>query len=1148
MALKVFDRIPYRRASAIAAAGVVLYLLLGFLLAPWAIQRSITGFAADTLQRKVTVGAVRFNPLLFKLEIGDFALAERDGAPIGGFRRLLVNFELSSLVRWAWTFSEITLEGLDLKADIAPDGRFNLAALLDDLPGKEPRSDSEPPRLLLQRVVLSDGAIAFSDRSDPTPASTKLGPINFELHDISTLPDRSGTYAVSARLAEGGDIGWRGEISLRPLSSQGEISVKGAKPLTAWRFLRDELGLAEPRGEVDFASRYRVAYAGGIPQATLEDLRLVGRGIVLIAIDAKRPMLELASMEVKSGRFDLAARELVIPGIVLREGMAVVDVDAEGRINWQKLVRADAGNKPATREPTAAGKPWKARVESLQVEKVGLDYTDSSRAKPIRLTAKEMTAGLAATVETRPGGVQMLLEKVALTLGRLSAGEPAPAEPLVVLDTFTIEGGTLSLEESRLGIGRVAVAGGNISVTREKNGAIPLADLLSATDAGLLRREVASAVKQAKAEGRPWRLAVDALEVSGTRIVFSDRSFGTPVQYDLQDLRARVNGLRSDGKEPIRFDFSTRLAQGGGLSANGSFRLSGDQAEARAKFDRINLKPLQPALASRARVVLASGELSGNVKAQYRLRKARHVVRVSGPLGISNLQLNEAEGGERLLAWKSLSTDSVRLSLDPDELRIGEVRVAGLGAKIVVFKDRSVNLAEAVKVQADAGAAAAPAATPAAPATLGDTEPLFLVHIGRVDVESGAVEFADLSLALPFAANVRDLGGVVQGVSTDRESRASVRLEGRVDEHGLARVEGSLRPFRPKSFLDLGVSFRNIEMPPLSPYTVTFAGRRIASGRLALDLRYKMDNSMLSGDNRILLEKFTLGERVETPGALSLPLDLAVALLTDSQGRIDLAVPVSGNVDDPQFSYGHLIWQAIQNLLTRIVTAPFRALGALFGGGSSNENLESIAFDPGRTALLPPEREKLKRVAEGIGKRPQLRLVAEGQYSASDQAALRQRDIESAVSARLRRPTAADAMTEPVNITDARTQRALEAIFIERNSEQALDEFAGTIEKSRGKPVERANAVLGLAGRASSDRAFYEALLKRLIDTARLPDEALRQLADARARSVAGYLVKDLSVPAERVTARIGATPDEARVKLAFDVASAGGGASAPRD
>jgi hypothetical protein len=1148
MALKVFDRIPYRRAAAVAAAGLVLYLLLGFLLAPWVIQRSITGFAADTLQRKVSIGTVRFNPLLLKLEIGDFALAERDGAPIGGFRRLLVNFELSSLVRWAWTFSEITLEGLDLKADIAPGGRFNLVALLDDLPRQAPRPDSRPPRLLLQRVVLSGGAIAFSDRSDPTPASTRLGPINFELHDISTLPDRSGTYSVSARLAEGGDISWRGEISLQPLSSQGDISVKGAKPQTAWRFLRDELGLAEPRGELDFVSRYRVAYAGGVPQATLEDLRLAGRGIALTAIDTKMPVLELASLEVRGGRFDLAARELVIPGIVLRDGTVVVDVDAGGRVNWRKLIRTDAGKKPATREAPATGKPWKARVESLQVEKVGLDYTDSSRAKPIRLAAKEVTAGLAATIETRPVGIQVLLEKVALKLDRLSAGAPAPAEPLAVLDTVTIEGGTLSLEESRLDVGRAAVSGGSISVTREKNGAIPLADLLSTTDAGLLRREVASAVEQAKVEGRPWRMAVDALEVSGTSVALSDHSFGAPVQYDLQDLRARVDGFRSDGKEPIRFDFSTRLAQGGGLSANGSFRLSGDQAEARAKLDRINLKPLQPALASRARVVLASGEFSGNVKAQYRLRKARHVVRASGPLGINNLLLNEAGGGERLLAWKSLSTDSVRLSLDPDELRIGEVRVVGLGAKVVVFKDRSVNLVEAVKVQADAGAATAPAATPGAPATVGDTEPLFLVHIGRVDVESGAVEFADLSLALPFAANVQDLGGVVQGVSTDRESRASVRLEGRVDEHGLARVEGSLRPFRPKSFLDLGVSFRNVEMPPLSPYTVTFAGRRIASGRLALDLRYKIDNSMLSGDNRILLEKFTLGERVETPGALSLPLDLAVALLTDSQGRIDLAVPVSGNVDDPQFSYGHLIGQAIRNVLTRIVTAPFRALGSLFGGSGGGENLESIAFDPGRAALLPPEREKLKRVTAAIGKRPQLRLVAEGQYGASDQAALRQRDVESAVSARLRRPTAADATTEPVNVTDARIQRALEALFIERNSEQALDELAGAIEKSRGKPVERVSAVLALAGRASSDRAFYEALLKRLIDTAPLPDEALRQLADARARSVTGYLVKDLSVPAERVTARIAATPDEARVKLAFDVASVGGGASAPRD
>ena len=294
-----------------------------------------------------------------------------------------------------------------------------------------------------------------------------------------------------------------------------------------------------------------------------------------------------------------------------------------------------------------------------------------------------------------------------------------------------------------------------------------------------------------------------------------------------------------------------------------------------------------------------------------------------------------------------------------------------------------------------------------------------------------------------------------------------------------------------------------------------------------------------------MLEKFTLGERVETPGALSLPLDLAVAVLTDSAGRIDLAVPVSGNVDDPQFSYGHVVWQAIVNVLTKIVTAPFRALGSLFGGGGG-ENLENIAFDPGRAVLLPPEREKLKHIAEGIAKRPQLKLVAEGQFGAADREALRRRDVENAVSTQLRRPTMADATTEPVNVTEARTQRALEAIYIERNSERSLDEFAAEVGKARGKPVDRANAVLALAGKGSSDTAFYEALLKRLIDAARVPEDALRQLSDWRAKAVMEHFIGTLSVPADRIATRVASEPGEARVKFAFDVVSAA--PSAPHD
>src|SRR5262245_46504717 len=164
-------RIPYPRTLAAIAAVWLIYLLLGYFLAPRLIARAIPDFAADRLQRKASVGSVLVNPLLFRVRIRDFALTESDGTPIVAFRRLLVDFELSSIVRWAWTFSSIRLDGLDLRADIRADGTLNLAALIASLSGGGEPGKGRPPRLLLQRVLLRAGSVSFTDRSSSAPAS-----------------------------------------------------------------------------------------------------------------------------------------------------------------------------------------------------------------------------------------------------------------------------------------------------------------------------------------------------------------------------------------------------------------------------------------------------------------------------------------------------------------------------------------------------------------------------------------------------------------------------------------------------------------------------------------------------------------------------------------------------------------------------------------------------------------------------------------------------------------------------------------------------------------------------------------------------------------------------------------------------------------
>jgi len=288
-----------------------------------------------------------------------------------------------------------------------------------------------------------------------------------------------------------------------------------------------------------------------------------------------------------------------------------------------------------------------------------------------------------------------------------------------------------------------------------------------------------------------------------------------------------------------------------------------------------------------------------------------------------------------------------------------------------------------------------------------------------------------------------------------------------------------------------------------------------------LDLEYKVDRSELQGENKVVLERFKLGARVESAGAMKLPLDLAIAILTDSDGRINVAVPVRGNVDHPEFSYGHVLWQALVTVITKVATAPFRALGALFGG-SGEERMEAVAFEPGRDVVPPPEREKLKRVGEVLGKRPQLKVTVHGGYDAKlDGEALRARHVREDLARRLGVTLKPGEDPGPVAFDDVKTQRALEAMLRERGRDKAVDEALARYEKSSGKKAERASAVLALVGRGSGDRALYEAFYRQLVEMAPLAESEVTELAKRRGEATVRALNESIGAAAGR--AEVGA-------------------------
>ena len=264
------------------------------------------------------------------------------------------------------------------------------------------------------------------------------------------------------------------------------------------------------------------------------------------------------------------------------------------------------------------------------------------------------------------------------------------------------------------------------------------------------------------------------------------------------------------------------------------------------------------------------------------------------------------------------------------------------------------------------------------------------------------------------------------------------------------------------------------------------------------------------------MQDFTLGERVESANALDLPLDLAVALLTDSQGRINVAVPVTGDVDNPQFSYRRLIREALAGLIVRVASAPFRALAGLFGGGT--EALGTIQFEPGRARLLPPEREKLDKVAQALQEKPQLKLIVHGPYDPRlDGEALRERQVRTEIAQALEAKLDRREDPGPVAYSDAATQRALESLLAARAGPEAAEELEHAFRKKTGRDPERVNRLLALFGKPSPDREFYQAMFERLVESAPLPEPELQRLATRRAEAIVEHLVKRAGIDPARL-------------------------------
>ncbi|WP_432383064.1 DUF748 domain-containing protein [Duganella sp. P38] len=1101
--------IRWKRWAIGAASAVGVYAAAGFWLLPAIIKSQLPKYAETELERKASIGELSFNPFTLRLEASDVRLTEADGTPLFALGGLAVEMQWRSLFRRAWSFAEIRISDPALQLAIAADGKFNIAELLAtiDRHKKKDEPASGLPRLVIRQFALENGQVAMHDRH--AGYDDTFAPITFGLNNLSTLPDENGDYTLSADAGLGGKLRWKGVAAVNPIRGSGVLTLENVALPGVAAYLKSFSRVVVADGKLSAQLPYKFGYQEGKLDASL-----VGAGLSLIDLTLQRgadsPFVKLKQLSVNDVGVDLLKRSVQVGALRLNGGALTMRRDARGELDVAHLalpVRPAA----AKAAPAPAQGGWKLQFKQIGLDGVALNYFDQTVSPALKVSSDNARLQLALQLD----GARLNIANAAFSMNNLSlnSGTQAP----VKLSRIGFEDASLDLDAHKVSAGRLYADGGQFDLSRDAKGRFLFMNLLPRSGAA---GPAASAPEPA---GAAWTADVKSVEVSRFGALFADADTG--IKVNLQNFNLKVQDLSNDLNKPLAFDGGVGLKEGGQLLAKGKVIPATGAVDTELKLTRLALAPVQPLLSKYVKLKIADGALNaqGWLRTGTGSSKADPAVRYHGSFEVAELSLNELDN-DRFAHWRSVGADKLALTVKPNLLDVAELRVVEPNAILMIENDRSFN-AQRLLVEQPAAAPAPASAAPASPAAPrpeqaqasapADAEP-FPIRVRRVRLQDAKLDFTDLSLRPQFGAKIYELNGVITGLSSRRDARSQVELDGRVDEFGLARIRGQLNPFVPADNTDMSVVFKNIDMVSASPYSMKFAGYKIAEGKISLDLQYKVRNGQLEGNNQVVLDNLVLGERIDSPEALKLPLELALAILRDSNGRIDLGIPVSGNLNDPSFSYGAVVWKAVGNLMNKVVTAPFRALGNLLG--FSGDKLEAVEFDAGSDAVLPPEREKLKQVAQVLAKKPQLRLAVPGLYSeAADGAALRAQSLRREALGRAGVKLAANEQPGPLDIGQRKVRGAIRDLYAERFGAPELDkekkaaEVAGANvaaqDTSKKVPVlQRLGNMVQGEPQVADATAFYGKLQQRLEQTQPLPKDALPQLGARRAAAVVAVL------------------------------------------
>ncbi len=818
-------------------------------------------------------------------------------------------------------------------------------------------------------------------------------------------------------------------------------------------------------------------------QLTLDRLAVSGGQVLWEDASAPTPAGTPSTLPLRS--VQLQATEVQwppVPGFDF-EGTATL-ADAPLALSGRLLGSDLSLNTTLTGFPLAAVRPYAA----LALQPAAANRLEGA------LSAQARVAWSLANGER-----QLLLDRVELQAFQLG--------PDAGWQSLRVEQAVVDMNAATVNVGQISLERPSLRAARNANGRFMFEDWLraAATQKGAATQPVTANVTEAPTPPT-WQVTIANYLLNAGELRWTDQlpaANGTPVDLVVSGLRVQGSGLQPlaarQSAMPLQVEarVATRLVSGavsgnpGRISYRGTLRLpgleaptpgqsGGLQAEGAVQLERLPLHALEPYFGQRLNLELLRADASFLGQVQVALPTEGLQLALRGDVALEDLRSTTRAPAEDLLDWQSLNLRGVEVDVAQGalaRLKVAETVLSDFFARVIIGSEGQINLQNLVR--AEAGTPAAAETTAAAKPNPNPAQ----IEFGPVALVNGRVFFSDRFVQPNYSANITALTGNLAAFSSTSPAN-SVSLTGRVEGSGTLEITGELNPLTVPLSLDLRAAVRELELPPLTPYSVKYAGYGIERGKLSVNLSYRINaQGQLQASNQIVLNQLRFGDRIPDSTAPNLPIKLAVALLADRQGVIDINLPVSGSLNDPEFRLGPIIVRLVVNLIGRALTAPFALIANALGGGA--DDLQQVDFDPGTASLNSAARERLNTVAKALTDRPALRLTVQGQASLeAERAAYRRAQLDAQVLAEKRRQAARNGLNpQDIAAVGAQEYPAL------------------LLEVYRRADITKPRNLIGLA--KDLPQPEMEALLLAAIPAT---DDLMRELAVQRGVAVKDYL------------------------------------------